>query len=734
MVKCLYCGFDNRIESNYCKKCGKCIGFDDDVPIKEFDDDILGRENFSKELAERIINYNTKNSVTIGLSGKWGLGKTSIINMVEKHIKNNYIYNNNIHNVDKPIIFRFNPWNIVDQDKLISLFFKELIIRLEMTDYDNLKTISEKLEIYVSLIEPGSIAFPPLWVLIRAIKKYISSIKNYADYKLKDISGTRKEIENSLENQNHKIIIIIEDIDRLNNKEIWQIFQLIKLLANFPKIVYLIEFDRDIVARALDNINFNSSEQISGYEYLEKIVNIIFEVPAISEREIKSIVREKLGILFDNISREEKNLYEEAYNLYLKYYFKNIRDVKRFFNTFHFIYGSVRSDVNLVDFILITAFQVFTLEVYNQVKDNKYLFTYTQNDSGNKEDDKERIKGIITDLNLKYPKFKPNISKTLRLLFPRLDDLFEDINYDSSFHARWNLRKRICIEDNFDTYFKFSVPSWGISQSFFDDLINSVDSNNFSKVFTILDMEKKRIVLEKIYMDLIHTKSYKFNENQIKTLVNSLIYVGDSVEFESSRFDIKNPVLRIYSICAELIYLLNDDDKGFEIIKDAISNSKSIYTLTYITEAIFENTKTKEANSDNIAKNLMFSNERALELTNIASLQIEEIVKNSKLNQIPELLFILTCWNKWNNPSLKNFVDDLNENRFIELVKFYTIYETNFTKTIRFKHVIHSLKDIIDLTKLENGLKAINNNPGLTTKELKTIDSLLIAIKSEMES
>lgn len=57
----------------------------------------------------------------IGIFGKWGTGKTSVINMAENEI--NILVK---EDENKPVIMGFAPWNYSNRDNLISLFFQSL--------------------------------------------------------------------------------------------------------------------------------------------------------------------------------------------------------------------------------------------------------------------------------------------------------------------------------------------------------------------------------------------------------------------------------------------------------------------------------------------------------------------------------------------------------------------------------------------------------------------------------
>ena len=127
---------------------GKIMDYNSDRPIESANQDLLGRLTFSKQLAEAIFKYGGKDGLVIGLFGKWGTGKTSILNIVV-----NEINSLSEDSCDKPIIVKFSPWNYTDKDNLISLFFRVLKNKLDKDkDKDNLislffRVLKNKLDI-----------------------------------------------------------------------------------------------------------------------------------------------------------------------------------------------------------------------------------------------------------------------------------------------------------------------------------------------------------------------------------------------------------------------------------------------------------------------------------------------------------------------------------------------------------------------------------------------------------
>ena len=58
-----------------------------DKPIEQFEDDLLGRASFARQLADSILSIDLTDCFAISICGKWGTGKTSVLNMMQKEIE-----------------------------------------------------------------------------------------------------------------------------------------------------------------------------------------------------------------------------------------------------------------------------------------------------------------------------------------------------------------------------------------------------------------------------------------------------------------------------------------------------------------------------------------------------------------------------------------------------------------------------------------------------------------------
>lgn len=125
--------------------------YNSDKPIENFNEDVLGRAFFARQLATAILAFDSKDNFTIGLYGKWGSGKTSIINMVIEEIEDQ---RKSRSNSNIPIIIKFSPWNFSDTNQLINQFFKHLRNSLNIKSKNVIsEKVGEALEEYAGAFD-----------------------------------------------------------------------------------------------------------------------------------------------------------------------------------------------------------------------------------------------------------------------------------------------------------------------------------------------------------------------------------------------------------------------------------------------------------------------------------------------------------------------------------------------------------------------------------------------------
>ena len=160
--------------------------------------------------------------------------------------------------------------------------------------------------------------------------------------------------------ENLKIVVSIDDIDRLSEEEIIAVFQLVKALADFPKTIYLLAFDYDVVVKALRKVQHGD-----GKEYLEKVIQVPIEIPAPSIKSIHEALFSKLNTILGDISEERLNkaAWAELFQFGLKEYIKSIRDVIRYTNVFSLKYELLKNETDIVDLLGVACLQVLDFQI-----------------------------------------------------------------------------------------------------------------------------------------------------------------------------------------------------------------------------------------------------------------------------------------------------------------------------------------------------------------------------------
>ena len=315
-------------------------GTHSDEPITKESEDKLGRADFV-DLIESIATNTWKhqeadgsNSTVIGLYGEWGVGKSSVLNLLKGRFKEE----------TSVVVFDFNPWAFTEKEHLVGDFFKEL--KKDILSKFYLPSLSIEISKYKSILNLSSSYYAKI---ILTILHIFSSEKT--------IEQQKSTIETILTKKNIKVLAIIDDIDRLDEKDLLKVFKLVKVTANFKNIVFVLPFDNVVVSKTL------KKESGADSKYLEKIIQIPIHVPKPSINTLQAILSQELLKLFatygvsEDYESDKQNI-DFALRTYVSPAILNIRDIKRYVNAIFTRSPKIIREINLQDFLLIEAIRV----------------------------------------------------------------------------------------------------------------------------------------------------------------------------------------------------------------------------------------------------------------------------------------------------------------------------------------------------------------------------------------
>lgn len=508
-----------------------------DLPIQNVGDDELNRVAFAKNLGNLINNYKGNECLVLGLIGKWGSGKTSLINLT-------------LNELDKNIIIKFDPWLFSEQKNLILNFFNELTCGLKSTKQNNgfeWKAVSDNLQKLVKYIKPDEVSLNINPLNLGGVNAvYHTGSDERSDGSLEDL---KSKINSHLEKLDHRIIVVIDNIDRLNRSEVKEIFQLVKSLADFKNIIYILSFDKEVVLKSLKDYVFSPEV------FLEKIIQISIDVPKIEKYKLQEYFQKKLRELLDTKEVFSNEIIGKvSYNL--SFFVENIRDVKRYLNNLSFYLDVIKSEVNIEDYLLITALQIFENPIYLDIKSNQELFV----DNYNINHDKEEIEKDIEEIIKKKEKVDENIiRRILCKLFPKINHVYNNI-YDNDYSG-WEKDLKIASAKFFDRYFTLNIPENEISTVEFNHIINSKDYKSLENNILKIDQPEKIIDL----LRRLNIECLDIPKEKIPMFIEFLFKKGDTLRTSNNRFNSYKDYLTL-DLLKELIH--RSEHPRFNIIKE----------------------------------------------------------------------------------------------------------------------------------------------------------------------
>ena len=569
-----------------------------DNAVKNKNEDLLKRYPFAQELVKGLLqNFtNGQDSIVIGLNGEWGSGKSSLLEFIKTEI--------GMQTRDEPFrnfVFEFNPWRIINQDQLQDQFLKELGIVLgnRSIAYEGLKKDFKK---GVNTIEKVNSLNPEPKSKI-AISTIASLIKNFS--KDSSIIELKKEVDDRLEDDNIKLFIFIDDIDRLQPKEITEIFQLIKLNANFKNTYFLIAFDKKIVIDSLSVMYGNQSEK-----YLEKIVQIDYTIPLVSNEFIIQIFEKELKTLQSKIEFDLNiELFQNIWSKYLNTYFTTVRHIYRFFNSLEIRLPVIYKDINPYDFILIEIIRIFDYKAYEWVIKNRRNLIFSRlnrlslvltNLGVDKKDINESLKNLVynsTELEKVLPKTKDIIFDLFSL------DIYDSYNdLDESIYKN----KKIVSNDYFNQYFSFIISSTNIPDSELQNyLLDSIEQK-----FELLKSYYSKGLIEKFLKRLVYKIEQLEEKPNCQEYINHLLDFSDVLIYTLNQTCWGIIFNRIIDISG--VY---KDKNGFEILMNCLTDKiKSYSRFQILNNLVWEIYKKNNIHLSLIPSDILIQNRLIVEL------------------------------------------------------------------------------------------------------------------------
>lgn len=460
------------------------VPFATDQPIASSKQDRFSRKQFAYRVAHTIANRSDPSSIVVGIYGAWGEGKTSVLRMIDEALATE----------NEVKTFWFNPWRYREEEPLLEQFFRSMAHALGSSINSKAEDLGGLLRKYKYFVAPmlmigGVVAktmagVPP--TVGDAAKITGEQVGDFADG-LSDVDAeTLKErIDRHLSDGTTRLVVFMDDLDRLDQQEIQAVFRLVKLTLSFSNTAFVLAFDDDVVEQALTP-QFGSASR----KFLEKIIQVPLQLPRADVLILRKFcfagVDEALQLAGIELSDDESRRFVQVFDTGILPRLNTPRMARRYGNTLAFALPILKDEVNPADLMLIEAVRVFYPLLYASIRENRDLYVWSLDDllssadQGFPERKKQAILGALKDFSERDRDAAIDIVKAL---FPRNVSLLSEqmVGYSDETIDSWNLEKRITAHEYFDRYFGYGISPNDISDAQFFAFVASLELGRTSQ-------------------------------------------------------------------------------------------------------------------------------------------------------------------------------------------------------------------------------------------------------------
>lgn len=370
-----------------------------------------------------------------------------------------------LREMPKNIIFRFSPWMLPAGAALAATFISELVRatsgHLKPDIQSALKTYSAK----VSSLAPVLGAAADAAVigsggLFRAAGNWLRGYSEQSD--------TLDQVKTKLESQlrrmaNQKIIVVIDDLDRLDPNEAASMFSLIKGIGQLPNVIYIISYDKLIVSNLIEKALELDYGQ--GGQYLEKLIQYQRPLPPFTAEHVAHFLEDFISEPMNGAHENTRSRLQYAWKYYVSKVVKTPRDVLLFGNALTLQYKKIGKYSDFSDLFILEAIFYSNIKLYYFIRENFLIL----NKSSTEVDHEEIFSLMLANSDYKQETLE---GIALSLLFPAVSEHFKIHEYTHD-DKMYKLLKRLCINEHGNIYFNSAKPDAIMERRYLINIINS---------------------------------------------------------------------------------------------------------------------------------------------------------------------------------------------------------------------------------------------------------------------
>ena len=453
--------------------------FDADQPIESRDRDLLGRTPFAEGIARDLATVPADKGFTAAVVGEWGTGKTSVLNMVEETLKSES---------PETVVLRFNPWLFGGAHDLLIRFFSELGAQLGQSGAVSIKTVVG------ALLEFGAAAAPlstvpgasPLATVLRLVAKRLGRPQSLLDQhnKLKEV----------LAKLDCRIVVVIDDIDRLESGETRELIRLVRLTSDLPNMIFLLAFDWRHVAESLAGAGEDGSA------YLDKIVQVRYDLPMIRSSALRKELFDSLNKVLGGYEHLplDQGVWERVFYDVVGPVIATLRDARRYVNSLPVALNAVGQEVALADLLGLEVIRVLRPTTFELLKSNATYLVHPVSLAAQVKSVQERTTVLKNMLDAERDP-PPVLRALLAILFPATEEALGGMTHGPGWDDQWRRDRRVACEEVLRVYLQAGLDEGALEYSTVSRLVATLtDGDALERLLEELNADELEEALDRL--------------------------------------------------------------------------------------------------------------------------------------------------------------------------------------------------------------------------------------------
>lgn len=411
--------------------------------------------------------------------------------------------------------------------------------------------------------------------MIKKLLRRIGATNN----KISSVEQLRSNIAKEMEKLDKNIVILIDDIDRLDSNEIRLIFKLVNLTLSFPHIVFVLAYDEGVVCAALRDV-----QGISGERYLEKIIQLPISLPRLSSKQITELAQKNIARCIESMplySQQDamgQSMLAKVFQYLIYPSLETPRQALRFTNAVRIRSLISGKEIHPADLIAMTMIQLEYPLLEHWIWDNRNALC------ANSPDAYSMMNSTRSRLQLSFNDFLQmngyisgpvRVKEVMELLFPRLRE--EGSNSQIKSPGSSDISGHVCRLRNLELFFTQYI--FGSSER--ERLLAILTTSNWHEAAAKMEMADRAGLLDDL-IDLAVEQQHSFSAKQLASISSAMLYFSGFARLAPGPAFQFSPDRRLYEASRDMLDTLTEEARKavvLEVLNEA--DHRCLYGPTY---------------------------------------------------------------------------------------------------------------------------------------------------------